>query len=34
MLLGTLVSSSLGNLLTDKGTINTGEGTIRSGQEF
>ena len=31
MLLGTLVASSLGNLLIGKGTIRTGEGTIRAG---
>ena len=30
MLLGILGASLLGNLLKDKGTIRTGEGTIRS----
>ena len=34
MLLGTLRASLLGNLLTGKGTIGAGEGTIRAGQEF
>ena len=33
-LLGTLDASSLGNLLTGKGTIRAGEGTIRAGQDF
>ena len=31
MLSGTLVASLLGNLLTCKGTIKAGEGTIRAG---
>ena len=31
MLLGTLIVSSLGNLLIGKGTIRTGEDTIRAG---
>ena len=31
MLLGTLGASLLGNLLTGKGTIGAGEGTIRAG---
>ena len=34
MLLGTLNASSLGNLLTVKGTIRAGEGTVRAGQNF
>ena len=34
MLLGTLGASLLGNLLTAKGTIRIGEGTIRTGQYF
>ena len=34
MLLGTLVASLLGNLLTGKDTIRAGEGTIRAGQDF
>ena len=34
MLLGTLGASLLGNLLTSKGTIRPGEGTIRAGQNF
>ena len=34
MLLGTLRASLLGNLLTDKGKIRAGEGTIRAGQDF
>ena len=34
MLLGTLVVSLLGNLLTGKWTIRAGEGMIRAGQEF
>ena len=34
MLLGTLGTSLLGNLLTVKGTIKAGEGTIRAGQDF
>ena len=34
MLLGTLVASLLGNLLTAKGTIRAGEGTTRAGQDF
>ena len=34
MLLGTLGVSSLGNLLTSKGTIRAGEDTIRPGQSF
>ena len=32
MLLGTLGASFLGNLLTDKITIRTGQGTIRAGK--
>ena len=32
--LGTLFASLLVNLLTAKGTISTGEGTIRSGEKF
>ena len=34
MLLGTLSASLLGNLLTGKDTIRSGEGTIRAGQNF
>ena len=34
MLLGTLGASLLGNLLTGKRTIRTGEGTVRAGQDF
>ena len=34
MFIGILGASSLGNLLTDKGTIRAGEGTIRVGQNF
>ena len=34
MLLGKLGVSSLGNLLTSKGTIRAGEDTIRPGQSF
>ena len=34
MLLGTLSARLLGNLLTDKGTIKAGEGTIRAVQDF
>ena len=34
MLLGTLGASSLGNVLTVKGIIRAGEGTIRAGQDF
>ena len=34
MLLGTLGVSSLGNLLTSKGTIRAAEDTIRPGQSF
>ena len=34
MLLGTLGSSLLGNLLTGKDTITAGEGTIRASQNF
>ena len=34
MLLGTLGASLLGNLLTGKGIIRTGEGTVRAGQDF
>ena len=34
MLSGTLASSSLWNLLTGKGKIIAGEGTIRGGQDF
>ena len=34
MLLGTLGASLLGNLLTGKGKIRAGEGTIRAGPDF
>ena len=34
MLLRTLVATLLTYLLTDKGTIGVGEGTIRAGQDF
>ena len=34
MLLGTLGASLLVNLLTSRGTIRAGEGTIRVGQDF
>ena len=34
MLLGTLSASLLGNLLTGKDTIRSGEGTTRAGQNF
>ena len=34
MLLGTLDAKLLGNLLTDKGTMPAGEGTIRAGHDF
>ena len=34
MLLGTLGASLLGNLLTSKGTIGAGEGTVRIGHDF
>ena len=34
MLLGTLGASLLGNLLTGKGTLTAGEGTIKGGQDF
>ena len=34
LLLGTLVASLLRNLLTLKGTIRVGEGTVRAGQDF
>ena len=34
MLLGTLGASLLRNLLTGKGTIKAGEGTIRAEQNF
>ena len=34
MLLGTLGASLIGNLLTGKGKIRSGEGTIRGGQNF
>ena len=34
MLLLTLEASLLGNLLTGKGTIRSGEGKIRAGQDF
>ena len=34
MLLGTLSASLLGNLLTGKDTIRSGEGAIRAGQNF
>ena len=33
-LLGTLGASLLGNLLTRKGKISAGEGTVRAGQDF
>ena len=33
-LLGTLGASLFGNLLVSKGTISTGEGRIRPGQDF
>ena len=32
MLLGTLGTSLLGNLLTGKGTVRAGEGTVRAGE--
>ena len=34
MLIGTLGASLLGNLLTGKGTITEGEGTVRAGKNF
>ena len=34
MLLGTFGASLLGNLLTGKSTIKSGEDTIRAGQDF
>ena len=34
MLLGTLGASLLGNLLTGKGVMRAGEGTIRADQDF
>ena len=34
MLLGTLAAIALGNMLTVKGVIGAGEGTIRVGQDF
>ena len=34
MLLGTLSASLLGNLLTCKGTIRAGKGTVRASQDF
>ena len=34
MLLSTLGASLLGNLLTGKGKIRAGEGTIKGGQDF
>ena len=34
MLAVTLASSLLGNMLSDKGVIRAGKGTIRAGQEF
>ena len=34
MLLGTLGASLLGNLLTRKGIIRAGEGTVAAGQDF
>ena len=34
MLLGTLGAKLLGNLLTGKGTMSAGEGTIRAGHDF
>ena len=34
MLLDTLLASLLGNLLTSKDGIRTGEGTVRGGQDF
>ena len=33
-LIGTLAASLLGNILSGKGIIQTGEGTIRAGQDF
>ena len=34
MLLGTLVASLLGNLLTGEGEIVAGRGTVRAGENF
>ena len=34
MLLGTLGTNSIGNLLTGKWAVRAGEGTIRAGQDF
>ena len=34
VILGTLGASLLGNLLTSKGTVREGEGTIKAGQDF
>ena len=34
MLLGTLDTNSIWNLLTIKWTVRAGEGTIRAGQDF
>ena len=34
MSLSTLGASILGNLLTGKGTVRAGEGTIKTGQNF
>ena len=34
MLVGTLGTNLLGNLVTGKDTIRTGEGTIKAGQDF
>ena len=34
MFLGTLAASILGNALTGKGAITTGEGTIKAGESF
>ena len=34
MSLGTLDASLLGNLLTGKGIVRAGEGTVRTGQGF
>ena len=34
MLLGTLIASLLGNLLTGKNAIRAGDGKIRAGQGF
>ena len=34
VILGTLGASLLGNVLTSKGTVREGEGTIKAGQDF